>query len=168
MLRLSRRQAMRCDDGEAPNSWRRRRIKTYRIRGSSFPSTPEHGRACRQVGLATSANPGLMRIYRMEKRELEGREEEFLVRYDAVRGSLVLGLAGCFRREGAELGFLSAATRRGCSVYCAQRGAADGKLGFGCSSARAEKERGREGERRRDTHTQREREMWCRAQQHQR
>ena len=78
----------------------------------------------------------------MEKRELEGREEEFLVRYDAVRGSLVLGLAGCFRREGAELGFLSAATRRGCSVYCAQRGAADGKLGFGCSSARAEKERG--------------------------
>lgn len=97
----------------------------------------------------------------MKKRELEGREEEFLVRYDAVRGcSLVLGLAGRFRREGAELGFLSAATRRGCSVCCAQRGAADGKLGFGCSSARAEKERGREeGEGRRDTHTERERDV---------
>lgn len=99
----------------------------------------------------------------MKKRELEGREEEFLVRYDAVQGcSLVLGLAGRFRREGAELGFLSAATRRGCSVCCAQRGAADGKLGFGCSSRglrrREEEKKERDGGRHTHTHRERERE----------
>ena len=67
---------MRYDDQKLPEAGGGERRKTYRIRRRSFPSAPEHGRACRQVGLATSANPGLMRNYRIEKRELRWSRRE--------------------------------------------------------------------------------------------